>query len=58
LPGQIIAFIASLGGGFLVWTGLALSWRRFRAWQVKRSNKESKTIVQPEMELVTEASGD
>lgn len=27
--GQLIAALASLGGAFLVWTGLALSWRRF-----------------------------
>ena len=32
-PGQIVAGLASLGGAFLVWTGLALSWRRFRAWR-------------------------
>jgi uncharacterized iron-regulated membrane protein len=30
LIGQILAFLASLGGGLLVWTGLALAWRRFR----------------------------
>ncbi len=28
-PGQLVAAIASLGGGFLVWTGFALAWRRF-----------------------------
>ncbi|MDG2170759.1 MAG: PepSY-associated TM helix domain-containing protein [Opitutales bacterium] len=27
--GQTLAGLASLGGAFLVWTGLALSWRRF-----------------------------
>jgi uncharacterized iron-regulated membrane protein len=27
--GQLIAALASLGGVFLVWTGFALSWRRF-----------------------------
>lgn len=32
-PGQIVAGLASLGGAFLVYTGLALSWRRFRAWR-------------------------
>ena len=32
LPGQMVAGIASLGGGFLVWTGLALGVRRFVAW--------------------------
>ena len=32
LIGQTIAGLASLGGAFLVWTGLSLAWRRFRAW--------------------------
>jgi uncharacterized iron-regulated membrane protein len=35
--GQTIAGIASLGACFLVYTGLALSWRRFRAWQGRRA---------------------
>jgi uncharacterized iron-regulated membrane protein/flavodoxin len=30
--GQTIAGLASLGGCFLVWTGLAMAWRRFRSW--------------------------
>jgi uncharacterized iron-regulated membrane protein len=29
--GQTIAGLASLGGCFLVWTGLAMAWRRFRS---------------------------
>lgn len=33
LLGQTIAGIASAGGALLVWTGLALAFRRFRAWQ-------------------------
>lgn len=33
LPGQIIACLASLGGALLVWTGLSLALRRFRAWR-------------------------
>jgi len=32
-PGQVVAGLASLGGAFLVYTGLMLSWRRFRAWR-------------------------
>jgi uncharacterized iron-regulated membrane protein len=32
-PGQLVAGLASLGGAFLVWTGLALAWRRYRAWR-------------------------
>jgi uncharacterized iron-regulated membrane protein len=35
-PGQLVAGLASLGGAFLVWTGLSLAWRRFRAWRVGR----------------------
>ena len=33
LPGQTVAGLASLGGCFLVWTGLAMAWRRFRSWR-------------------------
>ena len=32
-PGQAAAGVASLGGAFLVWTGLALALRRLRAWR-------------------------
>jgi uncharacterized iron-regulated membrane protein len=38
--GQTVAGLASLGGVFLVYTGLALSWRRFRAWLARRSKHE------------------
>lgn len=37
LFGQTVALIVSLGGAFLVWTGLALSWRRFGAWRARRN---------------------
>lgn len=33
IVGQTIAGIVSLGAAVLVWTGLALSWRRFRSWR-------------------------
>jgi uncharacterized iron-regulated membrane protein len=40
LVGQTIAGIVSAGGVFLVWTGLALAWRRFWASQARvRSGK-------------------
>jgi uncharacterized iron-regulated membrane protein len=35
IVGQTIAGLVSLGGVFLVWTGLALTWRRFRAWRAR-----------------------
>ena len=38
--GQTIAGIASLGGVFLAWTGLSLSWRRFRSWRSRRVREE------------------
>lgn len=37
LAGQTIAGLASLGACVLVWTGLALSWRRLRAWRAPRT---------------------
>lgn len=54
--GQTIAGLASLGGVFLVYTGLALSWRRFRAWLANRSKRE---VFAPANlgEAVTESSG-
>jgi uncharacterized iron-regulated membrane protein len=35
--GQTIAGIVSLGACFLVWTGLALAWQRFRAWKSRQA---------------------
>lgn len=43
--GQTIAGIVSLGGAVLVYTGLALAWRRFRAWQARRSGRAP--VVRP-----------
>ena len=36
IPGQTIAGLATAGGAFLVWTGIALALRRFLSWR-KRS---------------------
>jgi uncharacterized iron-regulated membrane protein len=38
--GQTIAGVVSAGASVLVYTGLALSWRRFRAWQARRRSQE------------------
>lgn len=35
IVGQTLAAIASAGGAVLVWTGLALSLRRFRSWRAR-----------------------
>ncbi len=37
VAGQTLAGLVSLGGALLVYTGLALSWRRWRAWQKRRA---------------------
>lgn len=39
LPGQTIAGLVSLGAVVLVWTGLALSLRRFGAWRDRRRTR-------------------
>lgn len=44
--GQTIAGAVSLGGAFLVWTGLALAWRRFRAWSARRTAAASRGFGQ------------
>jgi uncharacterized iron-regulated membrane protein len=41
LTGQVIATLASLGGAFLVWTGIALSLRRLAAWWRRRRTPPS-----------------
>jgi uncharacterized iron-regulated membrane protein len=40
LAGQTIAGIATLGAVFLVWTGVALSIRRFAAWRARSKSLE------------------
>lgn len=39
LAGQTVAGLASAAGVVLVWTGLALSWRRLGAWVRRRSQR-------------------
>jgi uncharacterized iron-regulated membrane protein len=41
--GQTVAGLASLGGCFLVWTGFAMAWRRFR---YRKRDAEDATTVQ------------
>ena len=64
--GQTFAGLASLGGCFLVWTGLAMAWRRFRTWRDHRErcssahNTHSEIILPkhsaPEEEEIFESS--
>ncbi len=45
LLGQTIAGLVSLGGAVLVWTGLALAWRRFRAWKTRRVKETAAALA-------------
>lgn len=45
LAGQTVAALVSLGGAFLVWTGLSLAWRRFRGWSARRSGTKQADAV-------------
>jgi uncharacterized iron-regulated membrane protein len=47
IPGQTIAGLATAGGAVLVWTGLALAWRRWRA-SMKRRALERVEPVSPQ----------
>jgi uncharacterized iron-regulated membrane protein len=40
LLGQTIAGLVSLGGAFLVYTGLSLAWRRFYSWRGRRAREQ------------------
>lgn len=45
IVGQTIAGIVSFGGAVLVWTGLALAWRRFRAWKTRRAKVTAEALA-------------
>lgn len=47
LVGQSIAFVASAGGAVLVWTGIALAWRRFRSW--RRRPRSGEILLAPQV---------
>jgi uncharacterized iron-regulated membrane protein len=49
--GQSMAFLASAGGTVLVWTGLALAWRRFRSWRRRTSGATLAPLGQPGQEV-------
>ncbi|HKY03698.1 MAG TPA: PepSY-associated TM helix domain-containing protein, partial [Blastocatellia bacterium] len=45
VAGQTVAGIVSAGGAVLVWTGLALGLRRFRAWRLRSRPSRSRAAV-------------
>jgi uncharacterized iron-regulated membrane protein len=46
--GQTIAGVVSLGATVLVWTGLALAWRRLRAWTKRTAGTRSAIAAIPQ----------
>jgi uncharacterized iron-regulated membrane protein len=46
LVGQTIAGVATLGGAFLVYTGLSLAWRRFYSWKGRRARAAGDAMAQ------------
>ena len=45
VPGQTVAGLVSAGSVVLVWTGIALAWRRFRAWTKRRGAKPDEELA-------------
>jgi uncharacterized iron-regulated membrane protein len=56
IPGQTLAGLVSLGAAFLVWTGLALTWRRFRQWRAPRRTATPSRRAEPLEEAETVAA--
>jgi uncharacterized iron-regulated membrane protein len=50
LAGQTVAGIVSLGGAFLVFTGLSLAWRRLYAWRARRVGRVEAQAVHSSVE--------
>jgi len=46
IAGQTIAGVATAGAVVLVWTGLALAWRRWRGWMKRRADRAESIAVQ------------
>jgi uncharacterized iron-regulated membrane protein len=45
LAGQTVAGLVTLGSVFLVWTGLALSWGRLRAWRARQPKVAAEVLA-------------
>ena len=45
LIGQTIAGLVSVGSALLVWTGLALAWRRLNAWRARRARVTADAVA-------------
>ena len=49
IPGQTIAGLVSAAGAVLVWTGIALAWRRLRSWwgRSRRAQSRAQSVASP-----------
>jgi uncharacterized iron-regulated membrane protein len=54
LAGQTVAGVASLGGAVLVWTGVALALRRFKAWRGRKASKNGGSLVNSDLRDVSQ----
>lgn len=54
IAGQTIAGLVTAGAVVMVWTGLALTLRRFRAWQSRRRPAFADTVAPPVPSAATE----
>jgi uncharacterized iron-regulated membrane protein len=52
--GQTLAGVASAGAALLVWTGLAMAWRRLRAWQ----QRPERRVPSPEPRIEPSLQGE
>jgi uncharacterized iron-regulated membrane protein len=49
--GQSVVLAASTGGVVLVWTGIALAWRRFRGWRRRATRSAMTATMRPSQEV-------
>ena len=54
IGGQAVAGLATAGASVMVWTGLALSWRRLAAWRARRRERGSFTAIMTDLHEVYE----
>jgi uncharacterized iron-regulated membrane protein len=51
IAGQAVAMVASAGATLLVWTGIALAWRRFRTWRRRAALSAIAESLRPRQEV-------
>jgi uncharacterized iron-regulated membrane protein len=54
LAGQTVAGVASAGGAVLVWTGIALALRRWKAWRRRKASARDESLVNSDLRDVSQ----